>query len=198
MELEARGIAEVRATGKGLIATLLQWPFPLWSLAQPAQDGSAQQQQMQELHRERKIQLEAIRETERVREPSITISDAKVHELHEAHVAYARDRSRHESKFAVRQPAGFHIMHPAIPGYDEEQSASYQALKRLWQELSEGERIEFTALAIFTRGEVADWAYSYDRAEWIVANNDQRYQIHLGNDWLPGLRRYRAEPPRRT
>lgn len=198
LEVEARSVTEVGATDTGVIGTLRQWPFPLWPLAQPTQAGSPRKQQLQDIQRERENQLEVIRKTEQVRTPLIKISEAKANELHEAYAAYAEDRSRHESRFAVRQPGGLSVIHPANPSYDEEHSAPYQTLKRLWQELSEDEQLSLVALAIFTRGEVADWAYSYTQAKRIVATNDERYQIHLGNDWLPGLRRYQAKPPRRT
>jgi len=198
LEVEARGITEAGAADTGVIETLRQWPFPLWPLAQPAQAGSARKQQRQDVQREREIQLEALRRRERVREPLIRISEAKVNELHDAYMAYFHDRSRYESKFAVRQPGGPSIIRPATPGYDEEHSTSYQTLKKLWQELSKDEQLSLVALAIFTRGEVANWAYSFRQAKQVVAHNDERYQIHLGDDWLPGLRRYQAKPPRRT
>ena len=198
LELEARDLTKISDADAGVIATLRRWPFPLWSLAQPAQDGSTLKQQRNEIERARELQLEAIRATERVRKPCIRISEAKVNELDEAYVTYVTDRSRYESKFAVRQPGGLSVIHPASPGYDEEHSVPYQTLKRLWRELSEDEQLSLVALAIFTRGEVADWAYSYNQAKWIVATNNERYQIHLGDAWLPGLRRYQAKPPRRT
>ena len=198
LEVETRGITEAGATDTRVIDTLRQWPFPLWAFAQPAQEESTRTEQLQDIHRERRTQLKAIRETERVREPLIKISPARVNELHDAYVAYTHDRSRYESKFAARQPGGLTVIHPAIPGYDEEHSAPYQTLKRLWRELSEDEQLSLVALAIFTRGEVANWAYSYSQAERVVVHNDERYQIHLGDDWLPGLRRYQAKPPQRT
>ena len=196
LEMGARGIREPQAAERSWVNYLYQWPFPLWSLAQPGGNHNERKQQLHDIRQEQEVELRRVREVERVRAPAIVISEAKVTELHNAYVTYAEDRRNHEATFADDKPGGLRVIPASIPGY-EEQSASYQILKGLWRELSEGERVSLAALAIFTRGQVADWAGSYDRAEWIATNNDERYQIHLGNAWLEGLRSYRADPPKR-
>ncbi len=193
--MEMRGISEPERSDPGVMHDLYQWPFPLWSLAHPVRKGSEREQQFHDIQQEREHQLELLREVERVRDPAITISPAKVEELHSAFLAHVADRGKHETKLTVDEPGGLRVR-ASTPGYAE-QSAPYQALKGLWRELSEDERLALTALAIFTRDQVADWAASYASAKRIVAINNERYQIHLGSEWLEGLSRYEADPPRR-
>ena len=153
-ELEARGVARVRAADARLIDTVHRWPFPLWSLAPAPQHGN-QAQQLRDIRQERDGRLQEIRARERVREPPIRISEDRVDELHKAYVAYDDDRRRHEAMFTRHLPGGLRIIPAAIPGYDV-QSGPHRALARLWRELSEDERVSLAALAIFSRGSIAD------------------------------------------
>ena len=199
LEMQARGVTEVKKSDTSLVNHLSRWPFPLWSLDQPNQNARLGRRLLHDIRQERKDRLKLIRKIERVREPAVMISETKVHELHEAYAAYDDDRRKHEDKYAFHTPGGLRLVSAveAVTTYDE-QSTVYRDLMRVWSALSKDERIELAALAIFTRGQVADWASSYEDAKRVVTDNDQDYEMHLcGASSLKGLLRYQTEPPRR-
>ena len=196
-ELEAKGLCEDGLTANHLANYHYEWPFPLWSVAQTGRERHERDQQLAEVKRERKDRVEELRKVEEIREPPPSIAEDEVRELQNAFDTYSKDRRRHEDKFAQHsESGGWRIVPAGIPDYDED-APPYRKLKGLWEALPTEDRISLNALALFSRGHVANWHYACKHAAIVAERNDDRYQIGLGGKWLDGLRRYQAPPPLR-
>ena len=163
---------------------IANWSFPLWSLTIRLDKGN-----LKELRSDREDYIRWIEETEAKRDPPPVIPRDKVEALSDAYRKWETER---DEKGMITDPDSkikkFRI------GFDSYKLLSFKKLERIFQELTEQERIDLLALAWFTRDRIANWPNVYERARTMVEVLNYKYQIGLGNDWLMGLERWEAKP----
>ena len=170
---------------------MARWPFPLWPVKIRLQQEEKKnlKKLRRDLRRQRENQIRWIEETEAKRDPPLIISRDKVEALSEAYCEWETER---DEKEMITDPNSkikkFRI------GFDSYKLPSFKKLERIFQELTEQERIDLLALAWFTRDRIANWPNVYERARTMVEVLNYKYQIGLGNDWLMGLERWEAKP----
>ena len=170
---------------------MASWPFPLWPLKIRLQQEEKKnlKKLRRGLRRQRENQIRWIEETEAKRDPPLIISRDKVEALSEAYGEWEIERDEKgmitTSNSKIKK---FRI------GFDSNKLASFKKIERLFQELTEQERIDLLALAWFTRDRIANWPNVYERARTMVEGLNYKYQIGLGNEWLKGLERWEAKP----
>ncbi len=115
---------------------LAYWPFPLWPISEP--EDVKQSEFLGDLRAEREAELKRIRRVQGMKDPRPEISLEKVLEMDAAYTKVGEEwRRRIDNHFAGK--SGPRIIPPELD-LDVSETAVWLELKRLWWDLSEGER----------------------------------------------------------
>lgn len=175
-------------------AHLLNWPFPLWSLANKPE----QNKKREELLEERDEMIERIAEIEADREPPPAISEEQVLRMHEAYLdrkAAEDQRSAELDKKPRRDWAGFPrtLSSSDMDFIHDVNAPEYLRLRDMWRNLSREEQIALLALAWFTRHNIEDWPHDYQDAKERFDGVEEHYHLGCAHEWLEGYRRWKGE-----
>ncbi len=178
------------------------WPFPLrpeMEITRQADGG------INDLRQERKRAVQWIEETEARRDPPPAISPSTVELLSETFAVWKREadeviaRAREVRLRSTSKNATDGNLLPFTNSEDIRKTyelASFSRIQKALAELSDKERAALVALALFTREQIANWPRTYSFAIKRTPHLDDWYQISLGSEWLPGLRRWQSKPLR--
>ena len=165
---------------------MANWSFPLWPLRIRLEQK--EKKNLRDLRSEREKYIRWIEETEAKRNPPPIISRDKIEALSEAYGEWEIERDEK----AMITTSDSKIKKYRI-GFDSHKLASFKKIEGMFQDLTEQERIDLLALAWFTRDRIANWPNVYERARTMIETLDFNYQIGLGNEWLKGLKRWKAK-----
>ena len=190
LDSEAMAVEETNLPSPNSLA---YWPFPLWSVAEPARVKRSEF--LDALREDRDAELKRINELQRMKEPPPDISREKVLEMHAAFAKVAEERGKRIDAHLAGK-SGPPII-TADADLDVSRTYAWMELKGLWWDLTDGERVSLVALAWFTRDTIANWPRAVRLARKksdIHSAEAEHYCLWLGRDWLKGLDRWEAPP----
>ncbi len=170
---------------------LANWPFPLWSVAEPAKIKQSEFELLDALREDRDAELRRIRQLQGMKEPPPEVSRDKVLEMD---AAFARVEDEWNKRIAAHPSP--HSRLPILSrdvDLDVSETEAWLSLRCRWRGLSEGERVSLVALAWFSRGPIADWPRAVRLAQEktdIHSAQAEHYYLGLGGEWLKGLDRW--------
>ena len=173
------------------------WPYPLWPLKMLARLRK-EQESLEDLHRARMDHIRWIQETEAKKDPPPVISRDKVEALNNAYRQWDEEKEKKwndahpeskNQKLRIRSFSAEEIQND----YD---LPSFKKLKKMFQQLTEHERVDLLALAWFTRERTANWPAVYEYARTMISSAHDNYQIGLASCWLAGFNRWEEKPSR--
>lgn len=175
-------------------ADLLNWPFPLWSLA----NKPKQNKKREELLEERNETIQRIAEIEADREPPPAISEEQTLRMHNAYLdrkAAEDQRSAELDKRPRRDGIGFPrtLSSSDMDFIYDVNAPEYLRLRDMWRNLSREEQIALLALAWFTRYTIEDWPRVYQDAKKRFDTVKEHYHLGCAHKWLEGYRRWNGE-----
>lgn len=168
------------------------WPFPMWSLQYMGYNDKPQNMPSPgKLRQMREHRVKLIEAIEEKRDPPPAISRLKVEKLSDAYWTWrrevdAQDGNRDEERGMRVRSAADLVKDFELP--------SYKRLVRMFQDLTEDERMALLALGWYGWQGGGDWSAIYKRAINEISTLDDGYQIGYGWYWLAGLERWEEQP----
>ena len=165
----------------GMQMFVKKWIAPMWSL-----DMKLKEEDLAGLRQHRQQVLAHRKKDAAKRDPALTISREKIHDLSDAFLSWREEMERIDKSQWESQTGSL----TAISGSFYRDCAfkleSYDRLLLMFTKLTKRERVDLTALSWFARKTGDSWTYLHEHAEQTLSN-DYNYEIGLGAKWLPGL-----------
>ena len=174
-------------------SAIWNWPFPLWSFhPKPAKE----KERLEDLHQERKNEIERVAEIEKQRDPPPAISEEQVLQMHEAYMRQKTAEDKRRSELTKDRGTGFAsiILSPEDQDFIHDVNApEYLHLRDMWRNLSREEQIALLALAWLTRYTIPNWPRVYQDAKEKFNTVEEHYHLGCAHEWLEGYRRWKGE-----